>query len=99
MRAVAALWRGDMPLTDAFSTWAVFGGVAVNVATSVAFYALMLADHVVPALLIGYGVSLPYNFIVTVGVWRAAGRHPGSRTWAEAARIVTLSWMIVLSLT
>jgi hypothetical protein len=96
---VGRLWRGDMPLADAFWNWAVLGGLAVNLTTSAAFYALIVADQVVPALVVGYGLSLPYNLVVTVGVWRAAGRHPGSRTWAEAARIVTLSGMIVLSLT
>ena len=38
------------------------------------------------------------NLFVTVGVWRSADRHP-DRVWAEAARIVTLSAMIVLSVT
>ena len=35
------LWRGDIPLEEAFWTYAVLGGIAVNVATSFAFLILI----------------------------------------------------------
>ena len=99
MSALRRLWYGDLPLADAFWNWAVIGGLVVNIATSIAFYGLLLSDWTVPALIVGYGVSLPYNLVVSVGVWRSADRHPGSRGEADAARIVTVVAMIVLSVT
>ena len=99
MTAIRALWRGEIPLADAFWNWTVLGGLSVNIPTSALFLWLMTLDLPVLALLAGYAVSLPYNLVATVGVWRAAERHPGDRVWAEAARIVTLSGMIVLSVT
>lgn len=98
MNAFARLWRGELPLGDAFWNWAVFGGVIVNGITSGLFYALLVDDRVLLAFIAGYPLSVPYNLVVTVGVWRSASRHP-DRTWAEAAKIVTLSAMVFLSVT
>lgn len=99
MGKLARLWRGEVPLADAFWSWAVLGGLAVNLATSLGFLALISAGQTIPALLVGYGLSVPYNILVTVGVWRSAARYTGSPLRAEAARLVTLAGMILLSLT
>lgn len=42
------------------------------------------------ALLLGYGMSLPYNFIAVVGVWRAAARYEGPAILADLARAATV---------
>jgi hypothetical protein len=99
MASLSRLWRGGLPLKDAFWNWAVAGGLIVNILSSAAF--LFLADDglLLAAFIAGYAPSLPYNVLVTVGVWRAAERYEGERRWADLARIVTIVWMIILSLT
>lgn len=97
--AVIRLWRGELPLSTAFWTWAVAGGMAVNVTTSVVFLILIARDQPIAALIAGYVLSVPYNILATVGVWRAAGRYAGPPHWAQAARLVTVVAMGVLSLT
>lgn len=99
MNKLTALWQGDLTLRDAFWDWAVMGGLLVNVSTSLLFFALLTYDHSWIALLVGYGFSVPYNIVVTVGVWRSAARHDGPASQADAARIATLVLMAVLSLT
>lgn len=99
MRAVVRLWRGQLPLADAFWNWAVIGGLLVNLGTSLAFYLLLTEDMTVPALIVGYGLSLPYNFLVTVGVWRSASAYPGERRWADLAKVATLVGMVLFSVT
>jgi hypothetical protein len=42
---------------------------------------------------------VPYNIVATVDVWRAAGRYAGPPHWAQAARVVTVVGMGVLSVT
>lgn len=98
MGELRRLWSGEMPLVRAFWTYAVLLGVAVNLATSGMFIALIAADQPLAALVVGYGVSVPYNIVATVGVWRAAGRHEGDPVHAELARVVTLVGMLLLSL-
>lgn len=93
------LWRGELPLPVAFWTWAVAGGLAVNVTTSLAFLILIAHDQPIAALIVGYALSVPYNILATVGVWRAAAHYAGPQHWAQAARLVTVVGMAVLSVT
>jgi len=99
MNAIRRLWRGELPLAEAFWTWAVVGGLLVNGVTSAATLVLLSLDLPVLALLAGYAPSLPYNALATVGVWRAADAYQGARIRAETARIATLTGMLLLSLT
>ena len=99
MERLKALWRGDLRLGDAFWAWAVLGGLAVNITTSALFLWLIALDRPWAALLVGYGLSVPYNVAVATGVWRSAARHDGPAVQADLARVATLLLMVVLSLT
>jgi hypothetical protein len=99
MQRLGALWRGELPLGEAFWTWVVQLGIAVNVTTSILFYALVSADMAFLAFVAGYALSLPYNLLATVGAWRSAGRYEGTPVMADAARLATLALMAILSLT
>jgi hypothetical protein len=98
MPRLRALWSGDLPLGEAFWTYAVAGGIAVNGITTLLLLALLAADRPIAALLLGYGLPLPYNVTALVGVWRSAARHQGKHLHAELARIVTPVLILVLSL-
>ena len=99
MMHVNRLWRGEVPLPDAFWNWAVIGGLIVNIASSILFLYLVTADRPIAALIAGYAPSIPYNVLVTVGVWRSAERYEGERQWADLARLVTVVGMVLLSVT
>jgi hypothetical protein len=58
-----------------------------------------MGDRVVAACIAGYALSVPYNIVVSVGVWRSAGRYEGERRWADFARIVTVAGMVLFSVT
>jgi hypothetical protein len=93
------LWNGEMPLEAAFWTYAVAGGLIVNLFTSLAFMGLVVADQPLAAFVTGYGVSVPYNLAVVVGVWRAAGRYQGDPARASLLRAITLVGMALLTVT
>ena len=99
MKKLRALWSGHLPLSEAFWTWVIAIGLPLNLATSVASLALISADQPWTALAAGYMVSVPYNVLVTVGVWRSAAIHEGDRQHAELARAVTAGLMLVLTVT
>ena len=96
---VARLWAGEVPLHRAFWDVAVIGGLVVNLTTSLLFLVLITADRPVAALIVGYGLSVPYNGLALVAVWRSAGRYEGERMWADLARVASLVWLAALSLT
>jgi hypothetical protein len=99
MKNLTTLWRGELPLSEALWTWAVTIGLIVNIATSLLFLTLITQDQPLLALLFGYGVSLPYNFVASVSVWRAASRYDGPAIHADLARTATVVIMAALSLT
>ncbi|WP_299358821.1 hypothetical protein [uncultured Paracoccus sp.] len=99
MKKLHALWRGELPLADAFWTWAILGGLLVNVTTTALFLAMITLDRPWAALVLGYVCSIPYSVAAVVGVWRSASRHQGSDSHADLARAATLLLMAVLSLT
>lgn len=99
MTKLLALWSGDLCLNESFWTWTVTVGLLVNIATSILFLVLILQDQPLAALLVGYGLSVPYNIVSTVGVWRSAARYGGPSLHADLARIATIILMRGLTLT
>lgn len=99
MAQFKSLWRGDLRLGIAFWNWAVLGALLINVSTSILFLVLLTADHPWPALIVGYGLSIPYNIVALVGVWRSAARHDGPKLHADLARGTSLIVLTILSIT
>jgi hypothetical protein len=99
MRKLHALWSGELPLGEAFWTYAIGIGLLVNLATSGLFLTLIMFDRPFAALFVGYVLSVPYNVVALVGVWRSAARYQGQAGLADVARIVTIVVMLLLSLT
>ncbi len=93
------LWMGEIPLEEAFWTYAVIGGIAVNVLTSLGFLILLTMDLPLAALIAGYAISLPYNLVATVGVWRAAERDDPNSQRAKLYPLITVAGMVLLSVT
>lgn len=92
------LWGGRRPLEEAFWRYAVVYGLLLNLATSLAFFALLARDAAAALIAVAFVVPIPYNVLVTVAVWRSAGRYRGSRNRADLARLGTVIWMVCLTL-
>jgi len=99
MRLLHRLWRGELPLGEAFWTYAVLGGLLVNAVTTLSLLVLIAVDRPLAALVAGYALSVPYNVVARVGVWRSGARHEGPRLRADLIRIATLVGMLLLSVT
>ena len=98
MRKLRALWAGELPLGEAFWTFAIGIGILVNLVTHGLFLALITLDRPWPELLGAYLLSVPYNVVAIVGVWRSAARYQGKELHATLARIVSLVTLVALSL-
>ena len=59
---------------------------------------LMVGEQLVAALIVGYLLSVPYNIVVCVGVWRSADRYDGDPSLAQLAKLAVVTGMIVLSI-
>ena len=99
MSKLRSLWSGELPLGEAFWTWAISVGLVVNLVTTVLFLIMITLDRPWAALLLGYAPSVPYNALATVGVWRSAARYDGPAAHADLARIATSLVMLLLVVT
>ena len=98
MTKLRALWAGELPLGEAFWTFAIGIGLLVTLSTSALFLVLITLDRPWSALFVGHALSVPYNVVAMVGVWRSAARHQGKALYANLARIVAPVVMLLLSL-
>ena len=91
-RRLAALWRGELPLAQAFWEYAIaYGTIANIVATAAAIAAVTagLPDVVAIGLFLA---PLPYIFAAIVGVFRSADKYRGPPQWATMAKVVVILW-------
>ena len=99
------LWQGKLPLDRAFWSYAVIGGIGVNLVTSFCFLIFLSLDMPVAAFITGYVVSLPYNLLATIGVCRAAARDGQQAeddqqiARAKLYPLITIAGMLLLSIT
>ena len=74
MTKLRALWAGELPLGEAFWTWAIGIGLLVNLTTTVLFLALITFDRPWAALFVGHVLSVPYNVVAR----SACGARPAA---------------------
>ena len=91
------LWRGRLPLWDAFWTYYVLGQVlAYFIGTSIAAESgrLFAEDHaVLSIILFGMIAPVPYQIFAGVGVWRSAS---GRGVLGLLARLVVVAQLIAM---
>ena len=72
MAKLRALWRGDLPLGEAFWTYAVSLGLVLNLLTTLLFLMLLSWDRPIAALFVGHAFTVPYNS----SRWSGCGGRP-----------------------
>jgi hypothetical protein len=58
VQAIAAFWRGQLPLGRSFWSWGILGGAAVELFSILLVVALLVAD--VPAWLAALAFAVPF---------------------------------------
>jgi len=97
-RLAKQLWAGEVPLASAFWRYAVLYGFLVNAFSSGLLLILLVRDAPLVLVAVAFALPLPYNLLAIVAVWRSADRYQGQKSHAEIARIVTVIWMIALTI-
>lgn len=93
-RAIVRLWRGEVPLAEAFWSYAILGGLALNVTATFAMFLLLKVDNA--AAVAVFLLPVPYNLFMLGAVWRSAERYTGPPAWAQAARIAIVVWTLIV---
>jgi hypothetical protein len=97
--ALSALWKGDLPLGQAFWEYAIAYGTAANVVATIAAFAAAAAGLPDAIAIAIFFLPLPYIFAAVIGVVRSANRYQGPRNRADMAKIAVIVWgaaMVIL---
>ena len=81
-RVLVPLWRGHVPLSRTYWGWGMAGGLAMAVVVAIADAIGLLWLQLVVALF-----AVAYSVVITVAIWRSAGRYEGPQIWGHLARI------------
>ena len=86
------LWAGEVPLGEAFWTYAVAGGLLVNAIGTILFLWALSSGAPLLFIYLPMAVPIPYNVFMLVAVWRSAARYTGPRERADLARAAIILW-------
>ncbi len=96
---IGRLWRGEIALHETFWRYTIAYGLLINAITSISFLILIANDQAIPALVLGYVVSLPCNLFLLIALWRSADRYRGARSTARFMQVAGAVWILLLSVT
>jgi hypothetical protein len=91
------LWRGRLPLWDAFWTYYVLGQVLayfIGIFIAAGSGPLFAEEHaLIPTILFGMIAPIPYQVFAGVGVWRSAS---GRGVLGMLARLIVFAQLIAM---
>jgi hypothetical protein len=93
---LAALWRGDIPLGQAFWEYAIAYGTIANIVATAAAIATVAAGLPDALAICLFLTPLPYILTAVVGVVRSADKYRGAPEWATMAKIAVILWGAVM---
>ena len=94
LTSLKALWRGQLPLREAFWRYAITYDLILNLAATIAALTLFLADTPVAFAVFVHFLPLPYSLFAATGAWRSADRYEGNPLNATAAKAVIVIWIV-----
>lgn len=89
------LWRGQLPLVQAFWLFAVLYLALANVFATGSALAALAAGLPIGLVIAIFLLPLPYVVVAIVGVWRSAEAYRGAPHWAVMARYGVLIWGVL----
>ena len=95
---IIRLWRGEITLRRVFWWYAILYGACANLTATVIAFTVVASDGPGWVAAAIFFLPLPYNVFAVICVWRSAARYRGNARWAEAARITSIAWAVLLTL-
>lgn len=92
LTSLRQLWRGQLPLGEAFWRYSIVYNLLLNVLATATAAALVVNKAPIALAVIAHLASLPYSICAAIGMWRSADRYAGPRLYADAAKVAVMVW-------
>jgi hypothetical protein len=83
---MTALWKGQLPLAQAFWEFAIVYMLLANLCATGAALGVLASGLPAALAVVIFLLPLPYILVAVVGVWRSADVYGGPPHWAMLAR-------------
>jgi hypothetical protein len=90
------LWHGELPLPIAFWRYLITYDLTLNLVATIASLSVVLAQGPIALAALLHLLPVPYSVLATIGTWRSASRYGGNPDFANAAKIVSVFWVILM---
>ena len=90
--ALSALWKGELPLGQAFWEYAIAYGTTANIVATIAAIAAAAAGLPDAIAIVIFLLPLPYILTSVIGVVRSANKYQGPRNRADMAKVAVILW-------
>ena len=87
------LWRGELPLHEAFWRYAITYDLILNLAATLGALALVLAETPIVFAAVVHFLPVPYSLFAATGTWRSADHYKGNPVHAAMAKLVLAVWI------
>lgn len=94
MNLFRKIWNGELPLYKVYWIYGVLVSVIIRLFVEVSFNFVSL-DYASAFSYFLVAVVVPYQILVSVGVWRSATAYTRNKIWAVLAKIVAVLWVFV----
>jgi hypothetical protein len=98
LRRIGELWRGEIPLARVYWDYAIIAGTIANLVMTGASLGAFALDWPGWLALLIHLLTLPYNLLMVISVWRSAARYEGPSRWAALARATIVPWALFATL-
>jgi hypothetical protein len=87
------LWRGEMPLKEAFWRYMITYDLILNIVATLAALIVILNNGPIAIAAIVHVLPVPYSLLAAIGTWRSADRGLENST---LVKIIIMAWVIFL---
>ena len=94
MDLIKSIWNGELPLVKVYWIYGALVGVLLKGVVQLSYYFVPL-NYIQPYSYCLIALIIPYQFLISVGIWRSASTFTGNRVWAVLAKFGSIAGVIV----
>ncbi len=88
------LWRGELPLQEAFWRYFITYDLIFNLAATFITFVFIIYKAPIILAAVTHFLPLPYTILAATGTWRSADRAAQKNSLAHIAKLVIVMWVV-----
>jgi hypothetical protein len=95
MDLIKRIWNGELPLVKVYWVYGVLVGLLIKVFVEVS-YSFVSINHLQFYSYFLIAILIPYQLLISVGIWRSATVYTKNKVWAVLAKIAAVIGLLVV---